>query len=64
MARCDELLLIVFSVHVIMMFMVRHDSLFHNYLLLEINACYINIFFQIFPGGMPPDPLALACYAC
>ena len=26
MARCDDLLLTVFSVHVIMMFMVRDDS--------------------------------------
>ena len=26
MARCDDLLLILFSVHVIMMFMVRDDS--------------------------------------
>ena len=26
MARCDDLLLIMFTVHVIMMFMVRDDS--------------------------------------
>ena len=59
----------MFSVHVIMMFMVRDDS-FQNYLLLEINACYINIltlkcpqiqsqsiYFSKFSwGGMPPDP--------
>ena len=23
-----------------------------------------HLFFKIFLGGMPPDPLALACYAC
>ena len=31
------------------------------------NTIKINISvasFQKFPGGMPPDPLALACYAC
>ena len=30
MARCDELLLIMFSVHVVMMLIVRDDFLFHS----------------------------------
>ena len=23
-----------------------------------------HLFFKYFPGGMPPDPLTLACYTC
>ena len=60
----------MFSVHVIMMFIVRDDPFISVNLLLEINALYINIltlkcsqiqsqsiYFSTFSwGGMPPDP--------
>ena len=71
MDRCDNLLLIMFSVHVIMMFIVRDDSLILVNLLLEINAHYMNIltrkclqiqsqsiyvFFKIILEGDAPRP--------
>ena len=28
------------------------------------NPVFWYLFFKIFLGGMPPDPLALACFAC
>ena len=28
------------------------------------NSVFWYLFFKIFLGGMPPDPLALACFAC
>ena len=43
MARRDDLLLFMFSAHVIMMFMLEMTLSFHNYLLLEINGYYMNI---------------------
>ena len=43
MARCDDFLLIMFSVHVIMMFIIRDDSYFTVNLLFEIDAHYVNV---------------------
>ena len=71
MARCDDLLLIMFS---IMIFIVRDDSFISVNLLPDINAHYINVltlkcpqnsisehlFFQNLPGGHAARPPSIS----
>ena len=74
MARYDDLLSFCSPYHIMFIACRRLD--FTDTLALEIDMHYMLMIFclqnslrfnlraSIFLGGMPPDPLALACYAC